>query len=256
LDPLSNPLSEGYVYQIVVNGVQLCAIYEGLNQNISGVDNVQIVGVIGDSAEGACLQCIPSTPEPIYDCLVVHSECAGGSGTINVNPGTIINGRPSYSFNFPLNPNFSSYTYTIYWDDINIRWIASESTTSLPGSYLNLDIPMPIGLPLEWEISPISASYLECIQTFSSGFYTTNTGLPCPTPTPTPTPTPSQAVCLVQEYLITNAGLTIQEINIFDCDGNSIAQGATPGDTLWCSSSTPTTNSTSLTVTLTGNLCA
>ena len=199
LDPIGNPLSEGYVYQVVVNGVQLCAIYEGLNQNISGVDNVQIVGVIGDSAQGACLQCIPSTPEPIYDCLVVHSECAGGNGTISVNPGAVVNGRFSYSFNFPLIASFSSYTYTIYWDDINVRWVVADSTNNLPAGYLNLDIPMPIGSNSEWvSVPPPLSPSLACITT-GAGFYTTNTGIACPTPTPTltpnntvsPTPTPT-----------------------------------------------------------------
>ena len=48
---------EGYVYNATINGQGYCVIYEGLFENISGVDNVVLTYEVGPSNEGACLQC-------------------------------------------------------------------------------------------------------------------------------------------------------------------------------------------------------
>ena len=58
---------EGYVYNAVINGQGYCVIYEGLFENISGVDVVSLTNEVGPSNEGACLQCnaLPTpTPTP------------------------------------------------------------------------------------------------------------------------------------------------------------------------------------------------
>ncbi len=191
LDPFNSELLQGYVYEVIVNGEKICAIYDGLVQNISGIDNIEITGIVGNSSEGACLDCIVVTPTPVYNCLVVHSECTtGGTGTINVNPGTIINGRPSYTFSLVLLVPYTIFSCTIYWDDINVRWVVEDSTNNIAGAYLYSDIPTPIGSVSEWISQPISIPTLNCITT-SAGFYTTELTVPCPSPSVTPTVTPS-----------------------------------------------------------------
>lgn len=58
---------EGYVYNAVINGQGYCVIYDGLFENISGVDTVELISEIGSTVDGACLDCIPNltqTPTP------------------------------------------------------------------------------------------------------------------------------------------------------------------------------------------------
>jgi hypothetical protein len=58
---------QGYVYKAIINGQDYCVVYEGLFENISGVDTVILNSEVGSSLNGACLQCIPntsSTPTP------------------------------------------------------------------------------------------------------------------------------------------------------------------------------------------------
>ncbi len=257
LDPFNSELLQGYVYEVIVNGEKICAIYDGLVQNISGIDNIEITGIVGNSSEGACLDCIVVTPTPVYNCLVVHSECAtGGTGTINVNPGTIINGRPSYTFSLVLLVPYTIFSCTIYWDDINVRWVVEDSTNNIAGAYLYSDIPTPIGSVSEWISQPISIPTLNCI-TASAGFYTTELTVPCPSPsvTPTPTPTPTPNLCVTSTYLFTNNSPTTQELTLEDCDGNQIDVGAPPGDSYWCSSAYPIFNCPPCNVTLVSNDC-
>ena len=56
---------EGYVYNATINGQGYCVIYDGLFENISGVDSITLITEIGSSVSGACLDCIPNlTPTP------------------------------------------------------------------------------------------------------------------------------------------------------------------------------------------------
>ena len=58
---------EGYVYNAVINGQGVCVVYEGLFENISGVDNITLTFEVGPTTDGACLDCLPnltSTPTP------------------------------------------------------------------------------------------------------------------------------------------------------------------------------------------------
>ena len=56
---------EGYVYNANINGQGYCVIYDGLFENISGVDSITLITEIGSSVSGACLDCIPNlTPTP------------------------------------------------------------------------------------------------------------------------------------------------------------------------------------------------
>jgi hypothetical protein len=56
---------EGYVYNATINGQGYCVIYDGLFENISGVDSIVLITEIGSSVSGACLDCIPNlTPTP------------------------------------------------------------------------------------------------------------------------------------------------------------------------------------------------
>jgi hypothetical protein len=59
--------NEGYVYELIINNKTVCASFVGLVDNISGVDNIEIVREIGLSSQGACIQCVPiqsNTPTP------------------------------------------------------------------------------------------------------------------------------------------------------------------------------------------------
>jgi hypothetical protein len=58
---------QGYVYNAIINGQNYCVTYEGLFENISGVDTIVLNNEVGSVLNGACLQCTPnttSTPTP------------------------------------------------------------------------------------------------------------------------------------------------------------------------------------------------
>jgi|LakMenE18May11ns_1017448.scaffolds.fasta_scaffold9952035_4 hypothetical protein len=58
---------QGYVYNAVINGQGMCVLFDGLFENISGVDSISLTTEIGSQIDGACLQCIPNlsqTPTP------------------------------------------------------------------------------------------------------------------------------------------------------------------------------------------------
>lgn len=60
----STPL-ENYVYLAEVNGQQLCVIFDGLFENISGVDTVILLDQIGSTIDGSCLSCLSNLqPSP------------------------------------------------------------------------------------------------------------------------------------------------------------------------------------------------
>lgn len=48
---------EGYVYNAIINGQGYCVIFEGLVENISGVDSITLTDEVGLFSEGACLNC-------------------------------------------------------------------------------------------------------------------------------------------------------------------------------------------------------
>ena len=110
---------EGYVYNAIINGQGYCVIYDGLFENISGVDTIDLITEIGSTVDGACLDCIPNltqtptptptntptpTPSPSpcvqFEYLVSnisesmikisYSTCNGGSQTISLNGGLSI----------------------------------------------------------------------------------------------------------------------------------------------------------------------
>ena len=67
LGPLGNTPKEGYVYKMNINGQSHCAIYQGLFENISGVDVIELITEIGPVTDGSCLNCDPGispTPSP------------------------------------------------------------------------------------------------------------------------------------------------------------------------------------------------
>lgn len=57
-------LQQGYVYKMIVNGVDTCGSFIGLVDNISGIDDIQIIGAVGLEVNGACLECLPPSPTP------------------------------------------------------------------------------------------------------------------------------------------------------------------------------------------------
>lgn len=55
------PLTQGNVYKLVVNGVETCGTFVGLVDNISGIDEIEIIYEIGPEVEGSCIDCLPPT---------------------------------------------------------------------------------------------------------------------------------------------------------------------------------------------------
>jgi hypothetical protein len=223
---------EGYVYNATINGLNYCVVFEGLFENISGVDNIVLTNEVGPSNLGSCLQCTPSTPNPILECIVVNSEC----GTVNVSPSGYLNGKLYYIFNLP----FQIHPLRIYWDIINVRWVVEDYTTSTPGSFLYLDTTLPVGSLGEWVDSQI---YVNCIES-SALFFTGLLTVPCPSLTPTPTPTPSPTPCSQFQYRITNnspAKVSAQYTVCGQKGNESVSLGGNTSVVV-CSSSIPTTN--------------
>ena len=222
---------EGYVYNATINGFNYCVVFEGLFENISGVDNIVLTNEVGPSNLGACLNCDPVTPEPVLECIIVNSEC----GNVSVSPSGFFNGKLYYVWSFPGNPQL----YKIYWDSLNNRWVAANNTTSMPGSYLETDSELPVGSVSDWVDSTF---YITCIDS-SSNFYTTLLSVPCPTLSPTPTPTPSPTPCVQYQYRISNNSPSKVSFQYTNCESNSQSislNGYT--SSIICSSTTPISN--------------
>lgn len=229
---------EGYVYNATINGLSYCVVFEGLFENISGVDNISLTNEVGPSNLGSCLECTPSLPEPILECVIVSSKC----GTSYATPGPYINGKLSYTWSFaePISPQ---YFYNIYWDNINDRWNATETTTNVLGAYLEIDSELPIGTTLEWVIGLTTNPSVGC---FDDTFNTTLLNVPCPTLTPTPTLTPSATPCVQYQYQVTNISRSKISVQYTTCVGGSpkTISYLLPGNsgTLICSSTVPVSN--------------
>jgi hypothetical protein len=117
LDEFGNLPTLGYVYRANINDNSVCVVYDGLVENISGVDNITILQNIGFESVGSCLTCVPipsQTPTPTpsvtptmtptpsllpcYDFLIVNSDpfsvyvydykdCYGQTQSVLVSPG-------------------------------------------------------------------------------------------------------------------------------------------------------------------------
>jgi hypothetical protein len=223
---------EGYVYNATINGLSYCVVFEGLFENISGVDNIVLTNEVGPVTAGACLNCSPVEPEPILECIIVNSEC----GTVNVSPAGFLNGKLYYLWTFPN----QTIQYKIYWDSVSVAWVVVDATTSIPGAYLYSDTELPIGTISEWVDSYFN---LACINELS-GFNTTLLSDPCPTPTTTPTPTPSPTPCNQSEYRIQNNAPVKVSIQYTTCSTKSVQSISVNGDVsiVICSSTTPISN--------------
>jgi len=243
-DPSGNTLNEGYVYSVYINGIGICAVFEGLVENISGIDVIDVVDLIGPLSSGSCLECTPPTPDPILECVVINSEC----GNLNVSPGSFVNGKLSYSWVFAT---FPQYSYEIYWDSLNGRWVCRETTSNQIGAYLYIDSELPIGSQLEWDYQNTPFSSTDCIEELA-GFFTTLLETPCPSPSPTPTPTPTPSPCVLYQYRITNEGVVSIKFGYNNCSGSTSIN--LPGGTsvLICASTTPTNPSANVTIALIG----
>jgi hypothetical protein len=108
---------EGYVYNAIINGQGYCVIYDGLFENISGVDTIDLITEIGSTVDGACLDCIPNltqtptptptntpTPTPSMSACITleytvtnlspskvsiqYTTCEGGSLFVLINPNS------------------------------------------------------------------------------------------------------------------------------------------------------------------------
>ena len=240
LESGSTSPKEGYVYNATINGVNYCVIFDGLFENISGVDVITLTNEVGPYNLGSCLECTPVDPSPILECLIINSEC----GSVSVNPSQFINGKLSYTWSFP-SPISPQYLYNIYWDNINDRWNATETTTNVLGAYLEIDSELPIGTSLEWVIVLDTNLSVDC---FDLSFNTTLLNVPCPTLTPTPTPTPSATPCVQYEYRVTNLSPSKISVQYTTCIGKSTQTISLGGNssvtptTIICSSTVPVSN--------------
>jgi hypothetical protein len=45
-DPSGNTLNEGYVYSVYINGIGICVVFEGLVENISGIDVIVVSSAV------------------------------------------------------------------------------------------------------------------------------------------------------------------------------------------------------------------
>ena len=233
-DASGNTLNEGYVYSTLINGIGICAIYEGLVENISGIDSIDIISTIGAYSEGSCLECTPYEPSPVLECIIINSEC----GIVNLNPSGFINGKLYYTWSFA---NLNQYIYRIYWDSINLRWVVEETTTNLVGAYLPIDSQLPVGSHLDWVFFNTINASTSCIEE-SSGFFTSLLSVPCPTPTPTPTPTPSASPCLSRTYTVSNNAGAKVSVSYTDCVQGVVTLSLNPYSSYQiCSSTMPTT---------------
>ena len=227
---------EGYVYNATINGLSYCVVFEGLFENISGVDNISLTNEVGPSNLGSCLECTPSLPEPILECVIASSKC----GTSYATPGPYINGKLSYTWSFTL-PISPQYFYNIYWDNINDRWNATETTTNVLGAYLEIDSELPIGTILEWVVGLTTNPSVGC---FGDNFNTTLLNVPCPTLTPTPTLTPSATPCVQKKYRVTNVSPSVITVQYTTCVGGSPITISLAGfaTSVVCSSTVPVPN--------------
>lgn len=73
---------EGYVYNAIINGQGYCVIFEGLVENVSGVDNIYLTDEVGPSSSGSCIRCNAvisptptSTPTPTPTPTPTQSPC-------------------------------------------------------------------------------------------------------------------------------------------------------------------------------------
>jgi|LakMenEpi03Aug12_release.lakeMendotaPanAssembly.Ray.scaffolds.fasta_scaffold168629_1 hypothetical protein len=223
---------EGYVYNATINGLNYCVVFEGLFENISGVDNIVLTNEVGPVTNGSCLNCTPSSPEPILECIVVNSEC----GNVNVSPSGTLNGKLYYLWTFPN----QTTQYKIYWDTILNAWVVVDAVSSLPGSYLYTDSQLPVGSITDWVDSMVK---LPCINELSN-FYTTVLSDPCPSLTPTMTPTPTPTPCVQNQYRITNNGAGKLSVQYTNCSTQSTQSISVPADQsiVICSSTLPVSN--------------
>jgi hypothetical protein len=229
---------EGYVYNATINGLNYCVVFEGLFENISGVDNIVLTNEVGPVTNGSCLNCTPSGPEPLLECIVVNSEC----GTVNVSPSGTLNGKLYYLWTFPN----QTTEYKIYWDTILNAWVAANAVSNYAGSYLYDDSQLPVGSTSDWEDSQ---TYVDCI-TSGSNFYTTVLSDPCPSLTPTTTPTPTPTPCVQNQYRVSNNGAGKLSVQYTNCSSKLTQSISIPADQsiILCSSTLPVSNNPQNTV--------
>ena len=223
---------EGYVYNATINGLNYCVVFEGLFENISGVDNIVLTNEVGPVTNGSCLDCTPSGPEPLLECIVVNSEC----GTVNVSPSGTLNGKLYYLWTFP-NQNTE---FKIYWDTILNAWVVANTISNYAGSYLYIDSQLPVGSSSDWEDSQ---TYVTCIES-SANFYTTVLSDPCPSLTPTMTPTPTPTPCVQNQYRVSNNGAGKLSVQYTNCSSNLTQSISIAADQslIICSSTLPISN--------------
>ena len=156
----------GVVYKMNVNSISVCATFNGLVDNVSGVDEINIVSVFGPVNEGNCLSCVPdSTPTP----------------TPTLTPTM----TPTPTVTLPVCIEF-----------IVSNTIPFDSSFEYRDCFTNELVNQPIGpngaITICSKEEPSGPSNISWMETGVDCFPITPTPTPTKTSTPTPTKTPTQ----------------------------------------------------------------
>ena len=96
---------EGYVYNAIINNQGYCVIFEGLVDNISGVDTIELITEVGPSNTGSCLLCnAQPTPTP--------------TGTLTPTPTPTPSSTPCVSYQYRVS-NFTPSKVSVTYFDCN-----------------------------------------------------------------------------------------------------------------------------------------
>jgi hypothetical protein len=171
LTPFGLPPIVGYVYKMVINGNSICGIFNGLVDNIIGVDIIDIVSEIGPSSEGKCLSCTPEISQ-------TPTQTPTNTPTPTPTPTPIVCNEYQVSNTIPFESSFtyrSCFTGELVTQQIGPNGFELVCSTTTPEGPTNISFDL--------------------------------TGIICslvtPTPTPTRTVTPTVTPTLTQTPTLT-----------------------------------------------------
>jgi len=185
-------IDSGYTMNAIIDNQSYCVYYEGKKSISTNAVLNSVVSILGTD----CSSCPPdpsntptSTPTPTQTntpsntlggiCFQIASETFVGSQSINVSPGSVVNGKQSFTFT----DQSSVFTFNVFWSISNNRW---ELRSSLGSGILYQYNENPI--------SPVVSGVYTWVQVLipsgSFGILNSISG-PCPSLTPTSTQTPT-----------------------------------------------------------------
>ena len=164
----------GIVYKMNVNSTSVCATFNGLVDNISGVDEIIIVSVFGPVNDGSCLSCVPdSTPTPTP--TVTSTMTPTPTVSLPVCNEYIVSNTIPFESSFDYLDCYTNELITQMIGPNGSITICSKKEPSGPSN-------------ISWDLTGINCYPITPTPTPTQ----TQTKTPTPTPTQTPTMTPSQ----------------------------------------------------------------